>query len=657
MTGMLDIRDLSVQIESPVRSVAAVSGVSLTMDRGEIVGLVGESGAGKTMLARSITGLLPGAAVTTGQVLFDGQDLLRADEESLRRHRGSGAAMCFQSPRRSLAPLRRVGSQIQDRLDAHLDAPERRARTPVQMLEEVGIRAAPRRAKAYPHELSGGMAQRVMISLALSCFPALIVADEPTTGLDVTLTRGILELLERAAHEENRAVLVISHDIAAIARICEKIVVMYGGIVVEDGPTEAVHRSPAHPYTAALLDSVPDVASGPRRALPGVMPQFSEPPTECPFAPRCPLAEPACVEAVPAQTQLATRWTAACIHAGESSVSKASPTGSAETPAATPSESAELVVEVRDLEVVYGARFGRGGHRALRGVSLSVARGETLGVVGESGCGKTTLARAMIGLVRPSAGAVVFEGRDLSELSRGELLRLRRRMQIVLQDPVDALDPRRTVRQTLEDSLRLLRVPAVEANARILEALQQVALEPSILGSRRHEISGGQAQRVGIARALLLDPDLVVFDEPTSALDVTVQAQILELIRELMHRKRRGYVYVSHDLATVRAVADRVLVLYLGTIVEEGPAEAIFARPLHPYARALFAGIPSIRGQTVGARSVELHRDLEDAGVSSGCVLATRCPFATERCTTTPQSLVEYAPAHRAACWRIEEIE
>jgi oligopeptide/dipeptide ABC transporter ATP-binding protein len=230
-------------------------------------------------------------------------------------------------------------------------------------------------------------------------------------------------------------------------------------------------------------------------------------------------------------------------------------------------------------------------------------------------------------------------------------------MQIVLQDPVDALDPRRTVRQTLEDSLRLLRVPGAEANGRIIEALQQVALDASILGSRRHEISGGQAQRVGIARALLLDPDLVVFDEPTSALDVTVQAQILELIRELMHRKRRGYVYVSHDLATVRAVADRVLVLYLGTIVEEGPADAIFARPLHPYTRALFAGIPSIRGQAVGDRAVELRRDLEDAGASSGCVLATRCPFATERCTTTPQSLVEYAPAHRAACWRIPEIE
>jgi oligopeptide/dipeptide ABC transporter ATP-binding protein len=654
MTVLLDIRHLSVQIETPSRSVAALSDVSLRIERGEIVGIVGESGAGKTMLARSITGLLPSHSRRAGEVLFDGTDILHAEGEALRRHRGAGAALCFQNPRRALAPLRRVGLQIDDRLDAHVG--QRTRPSAVQLLEEVEIRAAARRAQAYPHELSGGMAQRVMIALALACFPQLIVADEPTTGLDVTLTRGILELLQRAAREENRAVLVISHDIAAIAQICDRIVVMYGGIIAEDGPAASVLHTPAHPYSAGLLDSVPDVTGGPRRTLAGVMPQLAQPPAACPFAPRCALAEPACLDGVPATREVGASWTAACIHAGEivAPADATAETGAA--PPATVEPGARVVIEVSDLEVVHGARFGRGGHRALRGVSLAVKAGETLGVVGESGCGKTTLARAMLGLVRPSAGNVRFEGRDISTLSRRTLLGLRRDMQMVAQDPIDALDPRRTVRQTLEDSLRLLRIHGKEGEQLIAAVLDQVALDRSILQSHRHEISGGQAQRVGIARALLMDPDLVVFDEPTSALDVTVQAQILELIREVMLRRQRAYVYVSHDLATVRAVSDRVVVLYLGTIVEEGTAVELFEHPLHPYTRALFAGIPMLRGRSIEGRDVELARDLEDAGAGSGCVLAARCPFVADRCLSEPQALVEVEPGRLAACWRIPEL-
>jgi peptide/nickel transport system ATP-binding protein len=653
MSPLLEIRGLSVRIETPARTVAAVSDVSLEIDRGEVVGLVGESGAGKTMLARALTALLPRAAETTGEVLFDGLDVLLAEGEELRQHRGSGAALCFQNPRRALAPLRRVGSQIDDRLDAHYDGTEERP-TAVQMLEQVGIRAAAKRVDAYPHELSGGMAQRVMFSLALACFPKLVVADEPTTGLDVTLTRGILELLRRAAREEDRAVLVISHDIAAIAQVCDRIVVMYGGLLVEQGPARSVLHSPAHPYTAALLDSVPDVSGGPLRTLPGVMPQFAAPPSGCPFSARCALAEPACNAAVPAMRQVGDAWSAACIHAGEARVSAvAAVAGSGAVRRPGP---AGVVAEVRDLEVVHGSRFGRGGHRALRGVSLSVSAGETLGVVGESGCGKTTLARAMLGLLRPTGGSVLFEGRDISTLSRRELLRTRRRMQLVAQDPIDALDPRRTIRQTLEDSLRLLEVPRADGERRIADVIEQVALDRSILHARRHELSGGQAQRVGIARALLMDPDLVVFDEPTSALDVTVQAQILELIAEVMERRQRAYVFVSHDLATVRTVSDRVVVLYLGTIVEEGDAERLFARPLHPYTRALFAGIPSLRGDTRPSAEVELARDLEDSGAEEGCVLAPRCPFAQRRCLAESQTLVEYEHGRRAACWRVPEL-
>lgn len=655
MTPLLDVRDLSVTLETERATVAAVNGVSLTVERGEIVGIVGESGAGKTMVARAITALLPANARTSGEVLFDGADVLRMSGEDLRRHRGAGAAMCFQSPRRALAPTRPVGRQIDDRLRAHREhvVP---GTTALGLLEAVGIRNARQRLDAYPHELSGGMAQRVMISLALACYPSLIVADEPTTGLDVTLTRGILDLLASAAEEADRAAILISHDIAAIARICQRVVVMYGGIVVEQGPAASVLASPAHPYTAALLDAVPDVERDLQRALPGTMPQFERPPTACPFAPRCPLQEARCLAGVPATRQLAPGWGAACIHAGEPQVRDSAPVASARRAAADEDGAAPLL-EVTDLEVVYGKRFGRGGHRALRGVDVRVRPGETIGVVGESGSGKTTLARAMLGLVAPSHGEVRFQGQSLARLSRSELHRLRRGMQMVFQDPIDTLDPRRTVRQTLRDSLRLLDLDDGAEEARMLETLEHVALGPAILERRRHELSGGQAQRVGIARALIVDPELIVFDEPTSALDVTVQAQILELVQSLLEERSRAHVYVSHDLATVRNVADRVVVMYLGSVVEEGSSAAVFGRPLHPYTRALFAEIPTLRaGDRTSPQGVELRRDLEEQGDVHGCVLARRCPFVTDRCTAEPQPLVHYAPDHSAACWKVPEI-
>jgi oligopeptide/dipeptide ABC transporter ATP-binding protein len=658
--SLLEINGLEVLVGEGERTVAAVAGVDLRLESGEVLGLVGESGAGKTMLGRAVAALLPAGARTAGELLFDGRDVLRMTRAELRRHRGAGAALCFQHPRSALSPVRHAGDQVADRLEVHR-RPGAEKWTPLSLFQAMDIHDPARRLKAYPHELSGGMAQRVMISLALACSPRLLVADEPTTGLDVTLTRSILALLRRVAVDRNRAVLVISHDLAAIAEVCDRIAVMYAGILVEEGPTAELLRRPAHPYTIALLEAAPDVSGLPTHAIGGSMPSLAAPPDSCPFAPRCPIAREACVATRPPLAEVGP-GRAACLF-GESVMNGSVPVvlgGTGARTLATAATSApkqdEPLLRVRDVEVVYSSRFGRSGRRALSGVSLDFRRGETLGIVGESGCGKSTLARVVLGLVRPTAGSVQFGGVELASLSGRELRQLRRRVQMVFQDPVGALNPRRSVEETLRDSLRLLDLPPHELSIRIDEALAKVGLERALRPRRRDELSGGQAQRVGIARALALDPDFVVFDEPTSALDVTVQAQILELIESLMAARDRSYVFISHDLATVRSVADRVAVLYLGKVVEQGPVERVFELPLHPYTRALLSSAPSLRG-TRPATVVQLRQEFEEADVKIGCPLAPRCPFAQDRCVVEQQELAEWRPGHAAACWRIPELQ
>jgi peptide/nickel transport system ATP-binding protein len=660
--SLLEINGLEVVVGEGDRSVAAVAGVDLRLESGEVLGLVGESGAGKTMLGRAVMGLLPQGARTAGQLGFDGRDVLRMTQSELHRHRGRGAALCFQHPRSALSPVRNAGGQVADRLAVH-SRPGVEGWTPLALFRAVDIRDPERRLHAYPHELSGGMVQRVMISLALACAPKLLVADEPTTGLDVTLTRSILTLLRRAAVEHDRAVLIISHDLAAIAEVCDRIAVMYAGTLVEEGPTSQLLKRPAHPYTIALLEAAPDVSGLPTRAISGSMPALADAPDYCPFAPRCTISREVCVASRPPLLAVGVGRRSACFFApGVLDGTEPVVTGAGESAGRTPAKVAAATDEepsllrVQDVEVVYRARFGRGGHRALRGVSLDVRRGETLGVVGESGCGKSTLARVVLGLVRPTAGSVELGGLELSNLHGRALRRLRRRVQMVFQDPVDTMNPRRSVEETLRDSLRLLDLPKEEITLRIDDALARVGLERALRPRRRHELSGGQAQRVGIARALVLDPEVVVFDEPTSALDVTVQAQILELIESLMADHRRSYIFISHDLAIVRSVADRVAVLYLGKVVETGPVEQVFRAPLHPYTRALLSSAPSLRG-TRPASLVQLRQELEEGDVEVGCPLAPRCPFALEPCFIDRQELTEWRSGQIAACWRVPDLE
>ncbi|MDQ7904889.1 ABC transporter ATP-binding protein [Phytohabitans sp. ZYX-F-186] len=694
MTHLLSIEDLSVLIRRPGRDVAALSGVDLHVDAGEVVGLVGESGGGKSMVARAIVALLPGGARTRGAVRFEGADVLAMDEAALATHRGHGAALCFQNPRGALSPTRTVGRQLTDRLTTHQRMDKAAAReTARQLFEAVGIRNPARRLDAYPHELSGGMAQRVMISLATGCAPGLLIADEPTTGLDVTLTREILRQFRHAADTDGRGVLLISHDLASIASVCDRVVVLYAGTVVESGPVAKVLREPAHPYTRALLASVPDVSGRPARAIGGAMPLLPSPPAACPFAPRCAHATERCTAQRPPLT--GDGWAYACFHpqtgggaaapgappppprggAGRGGVGGvgadalprpggapacpppppgAAPAAPVTAPPPQRTAAGRVVMEIEDAHVVYGSRFGSGGHHALRGVSLEIRAGETVGVVGESGCGKSTLARLMLGLTAPSSGTVRLDGIDLHAQRGRKLRRLRTRARLVFQDPVGSLSPRRTVADAIGEPLRALGVPAAERAERVAQVLARMNLDPAMLRRHPHELSGGQAQRVGIARALVGDPDLIVFDEPTSALDVTVQAQILDVIAELAGDASRGSVFISHDLATVRGFCDRVVVLYLGRIVEQGPVEEVFGNPRHPYTRALLSSAPSLDGGYTGAR-VELAKDLEEADAATGCPLAARCPFATDECRAEPQHLTPYGAAE-AACWRVPQI-
>ena len=514
---MLEIDDLSVAFGG--RRV--VDGVSLDLAAGETLALVGESGSGKSLTALSILQLLPPGAAANGRILLDGEDMLRAGSDALRRARGGVAGMVFQEPMTSLNPLHRIGRQVAEAIALHGKKPTRE--TVVDLLARVGFADAATRLEAFPHQLSGGQRQRVMIAMALANDPKLLIADEPTTALDVTIQAGILDLLAAEKASRGLALLLISHDLNVVRRVAERVCVMKDGCIVETGPTEAVFRRPQHPYTRLLIEAEP---SGQPLPIPGAAP---------------------------------------------------------------------MVAEGRDLSVRFPVRGGLlrrtvAEVRAVDGVSLQVREGETLGLVGESGSGKSTIGLAMLRL-QPAAGRVLFEGRDISALAQSRIRPLRRRMQIVFQDPYGSLSPRMSVADIVGEGLRV-HEPGLDRQARaarVVAALEEVGLDPKTAHRYPHEFSGGQRQRIAIARAIVLKPRLVVLDEPTSALDRSVQAQLVDLLRSLQLRHGLAYIFISHDLAVVRALAHRVIVLQAGRVVEQGPADALFARPRTDYAVALMA--------------------------------------------------------------------
>ncbi|GAB2719197.1 ABC transporter ATP-binding protein [Kitasatospora kifunensis] len=671
--ALLELTDVRTEIRLKRSVVHALDGVSLSVDAGQTLGIVGESGCGKTMTAMSIMQLLPnGGDVVGGQVLLDGRDLLQLDDAAMDHVRGNEIGMIFQDPATSLNPTMTIGKQISESVRIHRHASRKEAHDrAVEALSLVGMPSPKQRALAYPHELSGGMRQRAMIAMALANEPKLLIADEPTTALDVTIQKQILELIDQLKHRLGMAVILVTHDLGVIAGRADQIAVMYAGKVVETADTETLYANPRHPYTEALFASLPErgADSGERLySIPGLPPDLTRPPAGCRFAPRCRYATEECRTTEPPLDGELPEHRFACFH----------PVGEAETGAPaqvrdtavtqatertrTVRESAggEPLLRVTNLVKEYPVTSGLllrrkvGAVSAVADVSLTVDAGETVGVVGESGCGKTTLGKLIVGLEAPTGGELLFNGKDLTRAPRAERRQLRRDVQLMFQDSYAAMNPRMTVRTIMREPLDIHRIGSPsERDKRLREILDVVGLPSSALERYPHEFSGGQRQRIGLARALVLQPRLIVADEPVSALDVSIQSQVLNLMSDLRGEFGLSYLFISHDLSVVRYLADRIGVMYLGKLVEVGPAESVYSSPVHHYTRGLLDTVPVADPVLEKAKSSQgVAGELPSAiDPPSGCRFRTRCAAAQDLCASTEPPLVAFgAGDHLAAC-------
>ncbi|QFY12013.1 dipeptide ABC transporter ATP-binding protein [Nonomuraea phyllanthi] len=657
---LLRLRDLSTDIALRRGTVHALDQVNLQVDQGETLGIVGESGSGKTMTVLSIMGLLPhGGSVVGGEILFDGRDLRGLEAQELRRVRGVEMGMVFQDPLTSLNPTMRIGAQVAEPLRVHQGIGKAEARDrAVEILRRVGMPRPDKIVDDYPHQLSGGMRQRVVIAMALIRSPRLLIADEPTTALDVTTQRQILELIDDLREEFKMAVILVTHDLGVIAGRADRVAVMYAGRVVETGTTAELFRSPRHRYTEALMRALPESAAadadgqGRLYSIPGLPPDLSRPLTGCRFAPRCRFATDECRTTDVALTPdgAGSGHEFACLHPVTEPVAI---TASSAAPRAA-SGAAEPLLTVRDLVKEYdaggaGVRKVSGRVSAVAGVSFDVAPGETLGIVGESGCGKSTVGRLVAGLEPSTSGQIIVDGTDVATLGRAARHRMHRQVQLMFQDSYAAMNPRMRIDSILTEPLEIQRVgDAAARRARVSELLDQVGLPRRALERYPHEFSGGQLQRIGLARSLALRPRLIVADEPVSALDVSVQAQVLNLMRDLQRDLGLSYVFISHDLSVVDYMADRIGVMYLGKLVEAGPAHQVVRAPRHPYTQALLDAVPSPHPGHASNAGTAIRGELPSAvNPPTGCRFRTRCPLAQDICATEPPL---EGGTHQVAC-------
>jgi peptide/nickel transport system ATP-binding protein len=659
---LLSIDDLTVHFVTSHGTVRAVENLTYAVSPGEIVAIVGESGSGKSVSALTIMRLLPPgtARVMSGTITFDGRNLLDNTEEEMRQIRGRDVAMIFQEPMTSLNPVLSIGLQIKEPLLIHMGMTEEQATArAIELLTLVGITDPSSRLTQFPHQLSGGMRQRVMIAIGLACNPKLLIADEPTTALDVTIQAQILELMKDLARRLNIAVIVITHNLGIVARYADRVNVMYAARLVESGPAEAVFGRPAHPYARGLLAAVPrlDRARTSRLAtIDGAPPNLLNPPEGCRFAPRCRYAAEICKQ-VPKPTEVEAGHFASCHRLIEvASLERTSTLETASHTAPQP-ESTKPILSVRGVT----KHFPVGGGlfapqklvRAVNDVMLDIRPGETLGLVGESGCGKSTLGRLVLRLEDPTAGEIQFEGRDIANLGKSEMVDVRKRMQVIFQDPYSSLNPRMTVGQIIAEPMVVHKVlPKRDAPARVAELLQLVGLYPYMAVRYPHELSGGQRQRVGIARALGVNPKLIVCDEAVSALDVSIQGQVINLLEDLQNKLGLTYLFIAHDLAVVRHISTKVAVMYLGRIVEYASADELFANPTHPYTQALLAAapVPDPVVEKSRPRTIIKGELPSPLNPPAGCVFHPRCPKMTEACKAAIPDSKQVGPNHVAAC-------
>ncbi|MEW2529308.1 ABC transporter ATP-binding protein [Streptomyces sp. NPDC047071] len=701
-TPVLSVRDLRISFPSEAGRVEAVRGVTFDLLPGRTLGIVGESGSGKSATAMGIMGLLPPTADLRGQVLLGGQDLIGLDDRALSRIRGNSIGMVFQDPLSALTPIFSVGRLLSDALRVHQDLSRKAAwEQAVELLDLVGIPDPRRRASAFPHEFSGGMRQRVVIALAIANRPRVLVADEPTTALDVTVQAQILDVLRLAQRETGAGLVLITHDLGVVAGHADDVAVMYAGRLVEKTDVHALFRRPTMPYTARLLAAVPTVDSGVRRPLVpigGEPPVLSGLPDGCPFASRCAVALDACASEEPELRPVTGHGDVACLRAAEIAEGTLDPTGGAgsvdqRADTGRAAGSGDVVLRVEDLvktfPVTKGAFIKRrvGTLHAVNQVSFELRTGETLGLVGESGSGKTTTLMEILRLRRPEGGRIEIAGREVGATagtragtameaggtrsgtavdttaarSGGRGRTLRHDVQIVMQDPLGALDPRLPVHQLLAEPLRAVGRDRDAIRARVHELLTLVGLDASVSDRFPAALSGGQRQRIGIARALATDPKLLALDEPLSALDVSVQAGVINLLNRLKGELGLAYLMVAHDLAVVRYVCDRIAVMYLGHIVETADTETLFSDPKHPYTRALLSAVPvpDPRRERTRERIVLRGEQPSATDLPRGCVFIDRCPVyrlagddVQERCRTERPAVrpVPGQPGHAYAC-------